>query len=828
MTSDLESHRPTVDYRQLARVADRLLTPVAVVDVDSTIRYANNVAASLFDVAPAELVGRKALTFLHPSDRERVATDLSVIGKKAGSGGFAEFRFRSRRREAWRTFRSYAHNLIDDPDVGGILFSGADVTEQDRTTRALRTLSACNRVLIHATDETTLVDNVCRSITESGEYMLAWVGYINHDEGKTVRPVSAHGETEYLSGLHITWADDEFGRGPTGAAIRTRSPQVVSDHRRSKRCNPWRDRIDGFGVRTSCAFPLIVGDVAVGSLSIYSHDVGAFGPAEMGLFGELADNLAYGIGRLRDADRLARNEAHLREAERLAHVGQWEWNLRADEIEFLADETHAIYGVDGPQWRGDFHSFLSFVAVDDRAAFQAAMDLTLASGTAELSHRVIGCDGATRVVRMRTELVTDKDGAPERVVGVSLDDTDHVAARRELDESRLFLLAITNNMAEGMIATDDWGRITFANAAASRLFHLDSGDIIGELTSDVFHFKCRGRTSDDEETGPLHRVWNGGETLNFTNETIIRRDGTQVPVAFSASPLNTDTLHGAVIVFEDITAQASEQLKVQRELEKLAWVGRGRDALDNDRFVLYSQPIVDLSTYEVEQHELLIRMVTPEGDVVLPSDFLPTAEEYGLVAEVDRWVVAETARLAADGHAVEFNLSAKSVADPHMLSVIQEAITEFGAPPQNMVCEITETALVHDIAAAESFVRGLNDLGCRVALDDFGAGYGGFAYLKRLPVSYLKIDQQFVRDLCAEESSRHVISAVVNLAQAFGMKTIAEGAEDDATLRLLKQLGVDHVQGFVIGRPSLARDALEGAATPAASTSRHRARSTSD
>jgi EAL domain-containing protein (putative c-di-GMP-specific phosphodiesterase class I) len=194
---------------------------------------------------------------------------------------------------------------------------------------------------------------------------------------------------------------------------------------------------------------------------------------------------------------------------------------------------------------------------------------------------------------------------------------------------------------------------------------------------------------------------------------------------------------------------------------------------------------------------------------------------------MDRWVVSETARLAADGHAVEFNLSAKSVADPHMLSVIQEAIREFGAPPQNMVCEITETALVHDIAAAESFVRGLNDLGCRVALDDFGAGYGGFAYLKRLPVSYLKIDQQFVRDLCAEESSRHVISAVVNLAKAFGMKTIAEGAEDDATLRLLKDLGVDHVQGFVIGRPSLARDALEGAATAhATSRSHHGARVT--
>jgi PAS domain S-box-containing protein len=827
MTSNLEFPSSCADFSQLARVADRLLTPVAVVDIDSTIRYANNVAAGLFDAAPSELVGRKALTYVHPDDRERVATDLNVIGNAAGSGGFAEFRYRSQPREAWRSFRSYAHNLIDDPDVRGILFSGTDVTEQDRTTRALRTLSACNRVLIHATDEAALVDNVCRSITESGEYMLAWVGYLNQDEGKTVRPVSAHGEIEYLSGVHISWADDEFGRGPTGAAIRTRSPQVVTDHRRSKKCQPWRDRIDTFGVRTSCAFPLIVGDASVGSLTIYSRDLGAFGPAEMDLFGELANNLAYGIGRLRDAERLARNEAHLREAERLAHVGHWEWNLRTDEIEFMADEAHAIYGVADPEWRGDYRTFLSFVAADDRSAFHAAMELTLTSGTAELSHRVLACDGEVRVIRMRTELVTDKDGVPERVVGVSLDDTVYVAARRELDESRLFLLAITNNMAEGMIATDNSGTITFANAAAGKLFHLDSNDIIGKRTGDVFHFKCRGRVTDDEETGPLHRVWNGGESLNFTNETVIRRDGTQVPVAFSASPLNTDALDGAVIVFEDITAQATEQLKVQRELEKLAWVGRVRDALDNDRFVLYSQPIVDLSTYEVEQHELLIRMVTPEGDVVLPSHFLPTAEEYGLVAEMDRWVVSETARLAADGHAVEFNLSAKSVADPHMLSVIQEAIREFGAPPQNMVCEITETALVHDIAAAESFVRGLNDLGCRVALDDFGAGYGGFAYLKRLPVSYLKIDQQFVRDLCAEESSRHVISAVVNLAKAFGMKTIAEGAEDDATLRLLKDLGVDHVQGFVIGRPSLARDALEGAATAhATSRSHHGARVT--
>jgi EAL domain-containing protein (putative c-di-GMP-specific phosphodiesterase class I) len=289
---------------------------------------------------------------------------------------------------------------------------------------------------------------------------------------------------------------------------------------------------------------------------------------------------------------------------------------------------------------------------------------------------------------------------------------------------------------------------------------------------------------------------------------VIRRDGSMVPMALSASPLADDDQRGAVIVFEDITDRAAAQLKVERELEKLSWVGRIRDALDNDRFVLYSQPIVDLVNDDVVQHELLLRMIGADGEVVLPDNFLPTAEEYGLISEIDRWVIHETARLSAMGHPLEFNLSAKSVADPGILSLIASALVEHGANPAQIVCEITETALVHDLGAAEQFVRGLNDLGIKVALDDFGAGYGGFAYLKRLPVSYLKIDREFVQDLCTEMSSQHVVSAVVNLAQAFGMRTIAEGAEDEATVELLRNLGVNSVQGYVVGRPSLASESL--------------------
>jgi EAL domain-containing protein (putative c-di-GMP-specific phosphodiesterase class I) len=157
---------------------------------------------------------------------------------------------------------------------------------------------------------------------------------------------------------------------------------------------------------------------------------------------------------------------------------------------------------------------------------------------------------------------------------------------------------------------------------------------------------------------------------------------------------------------------------------------------------------------------------------------------------------------------VEFNLSAKSVVDPNMLTVVRNAFEVHGASPESVVCEITETALLRDTAAAEAFVQGLIEVGCKVALDDFGSGYGGFAYLKRLPVSYLKIDREFVRDLAQETSSRHVVSAVVNLAKAFSMQTVGEGAEDDATVELLTQLGVDRAQGYVIARPGPVAEVL--------------------
>jgi len=773
---------------------------IAVVDDQARVIYANPVAEQMLGFVPEEQFGRNMFELIHPDDLEPTATKFVEVIRGEGTHSPSVFRFQSA-SGGWRVLEVTATNCLRDPEINGIVLNAHDVTEQTILSRAIRTLSLANEVLVHATDEASLISDTCRTIVRSGEYPLAWVGCAEHDEDRSVRPVASSGRADYLDGLHLSWGEDESGRGPTGVSIRTRRVQVVNDVRRSEEFAPWTARADAHGLRASCSLPLVVGDDVFGALMIYAGDPGAFGPGEISVLSELADDLSYGIGRIRDAERLARNESLLREAERLARVGHWEWDLASGRVEFMAEEIFTIHGIAPSDWKGTFDALLELVHPGDRAGFREAIDHALIHGNAQLEHRVVRPDGEVCFVRKSTEAIGDGAGTPVRLVATCQDITEQKLAEREIEHSRQFLAAITDNMAEGMMATDGEGLVTFVNAAAERLLGWRAADLLGKSAHGICHFQHANGSVYPVEECPLRGVWQGGEALIVEYDTFVRKDGSYLPVAYSASPLKTDRTRGAVVVFADVSQQTAERLRVERELEKLSWVGRIRDALDQHRFVLYAQPILDLTTNAVVQNELLIRMLTPTGEIVPPDRFLPTAEEYGLISEIDRWVVGETARLAAEGHHVEFNLSAKSVVNQNMLAVVRDALELHGADPGLVVCEITETALMSDTAAAEAFVQGLNDLGCQVALDDFGAGYGGFAYLKRLPVSYLKIDQEFVRDLTQEASSRHVVSAVVSLAKAFSLITVAEAAEDEATVELLRELGVDRAQGFVIARP---------------------------
>jgi diguanylate cyclase (GGDEF)-like protein/PAS domain S-box-containing protein len=256
------------------------------------------------------------------------------------------------------------------------------------------------------------------------------------------------------------------------------------------------------------------------------------------------------------------------------------------------------------------------------------------------------------------------------------------------------------------------------------------------------------------------------------------------------------------------------------------WTERIRQALAEDAFVLYGQPILDLATGKLSQYELLLRMQGENEEVVLPGAFLPPAERFGLIRDIDRWVVHQAmmlgARLEAEGSQLELlleiNLSGRSVGDPELPKLIKRDLAETGLSPSKLIFEITETAAIANMEDAARFARELNGLGCRFALDDFGAGFGSFYYLKYLPLDYLKLDGDFIETLASSPIDQRMVKAMVEVARGLEMKTIAEYVSDQASVELLREFGVDYAQGFHIGKPAPIDALLSGSpgqATPA-------------
>ncbi len=242
-------------------------------------------------------------------------------------------------------------------------------------------------------------------------------------------------------------------------------------------------------------------------------------------------------------------------------------------------------------------------------------------------------------------------------------------------------------------------------------------------------------------------------------------------------------------------------------LHRRPWLARLRSALAEDAFVLHFQPIRSLADDSVSHHEALLRLAdTPDGALVAPGRFLPAAERYGLIREIDRMVLGRVAALlggeqAGTGVSIAVNLSALSVTDPDMLGDLQRVLQREGADPAQLMVEVTETAAISDMAGARDFCSGALALGCAVALDDFGAGFGSFQYLKHLPFSHLKIDGDFIRGLPGSETDQLVVAALAGVVRGMGRRTIAEFVGGERTIEMLREYGVDYAQGYEVGRP---------------------------
>jgi len=241
----------------------------------------------------------------------------------------------------------------------------------------------------------------------------------------------------------------------------------------------------------------------------------------------------------------------------------------------------------------------------------------------------------------------------------------------------------------------------------------------------------------------------------------------------------------------------------------MGWSRRIKDAIEHNRFMLAGQPIVDTRNRQTSAHEILLRLRGEQGALIMPNGFLPAAERFGLSADIDRWVIVNAIRMLAEQRRISpdlrysINLSGQTLSEPAVCDLVIHELRRTSLDPSALTFEVTETVAIANMTLAETFLAKLQEIGCSTALDDFGAGMSSFAYLRELPVDYVKIDGRFVRNLAVNTTDQAMVRAMNDIAHALGKKTVAEFVEDEDCFQLLREYGVDFAQGLHLGRPEV-------------------------
>jgi diguanylate cyclase (GGDEF)-like protein/PAS domain S-box-containing protein len=399
---------------------------------------------------------------------------------------------------------------------------------------------------------------------------------------------------------------------------------------------------------------------------------------------------------------------------------------------------------------------------------------------------------ARRYLREGALVVMDVDG-----LGDINEAHGHAAGDAALDEvARFFTERLRETDVVGRLGGDEFG-VMLAEADAITAQRI-AGDLIRGAAERPVHVAGSPQ--------PLHVSLSAGVALFGQHTATAEQLFTDADVALLDAK---EISRGGVVLFDGDV----QQRRVARNSRR-TWAEKLRAGLESDAFLLDAQPIVDIATGLPAQYELLLRLRDDDGAIVRPNAFLYIAERYGLMRAIDEWVVRRAIALARarmeQGRPVTLavNVSGESVADRAFLPLVVTELMDAPEAGQHLVFEITERTAVDDIDQAKRLIARLGEFGCRFALDDFGAGTGSFAYLKHLPVDFIKLDGEFTRGLPSDAIDCEIVGAVVQAARGLGKQVVAECVEDDDILQAVRGFGVELAQGLYVGRPGRASELL--------------------
>ncbi len=423
--------------------------------------------------------------------------------------------------------------------------------------------------------------------------------------------------------------------------------------------------------------------------------------------------------------------------------------------------------------------------------------------TQEISHQA-SHDALTGLLN-RQEFELRLDGA---ISSAATHDVQHVLCYLDLNQFKII------NAQAGHTAGD----IVLKQAAEHMKQHMRSIDVFARLGGDEFALLLVNTTADQAKILAQNLIntirnstfkWRDqhfeiGISIGLITIDKYSQDSahmlTRAELAcFTAKDHGRNKLHIHRKEDDELTSRHTEMMRAAGVT----------GALQEDRFRIYCQPIVALSPKNNESlhYELLIRLTDPQGDLIMPASFIPAAERYGLMTSLDRWMISTAFNSYNDtfgkesGVQIAINLSGNSLNDDSLLDFIKGEITETAIEPSNVCFEITETAAISNLDQVSQLIVELKRIGCRFALDDFGSGLSSFTYLKNLPVDYLKIDGSFVHDMIDDSIDHAMVEAINQVGHIMGIGTIAECAESEEVVEMLRELGVDYAQGYAMGAP---------------------------
>ncbi|HIJ74764.1 MAG TPA: EAL domain-containing protein, partial [Candidatus Hydrogenedentes bacterium] len=583
--------------------------------------------------------------------------------------------------------------------------------------------------------------------------------------------------------------------------------------------------------------------------------------------GTLASEFDRAVARLdEDIRERERAEEALRESEERyalavegAHDGLWDWNLRTNEI-YFSPRWKSMLGYDDAEVRREPEDWLSKVHPEDRPLVLASLDAHLKGTSAhfESEYRIRHKDESYLWVLCRGLGVRGEDGEPTRMAGSQTDITPRKRIEEQLTHQAFHdeLTALPNRalfldrLGQALRHAERHKEYTFAvlflDLDRFKVVNDGLGHLVGDklLTSIANKLTASLRATDTvaRSDGTVAR-FGGDEFVILLDEIRDVSDATRVAeriqeilkqpfqiddhevftsasigIAMGASGRhsaveilrNADTAmyrakaHGKARyeVFDaDMHAKALTRLQLETDL---------RRATERNEFVVYYQPIISLETGRVEAFEALVRWEHPTRGTVSPLEFIPVAEETGMIVPIGQAILSAAARDVriwqqtmphAENLCVSVNLSVREFSQPDLVESIQRTLDDAGLDPRYLKLEITESAIMENVDYVFSTLTRLRKLDIALAIDDFGTGYSSLSYLHRFPMNTLKIDRAFVRDMHVAAEHHQIVKTIRMLAESLGMNVIAEGIENEDQLRQLRDLGCEYGQGYLFSPP---------------------------